>query len=124
VACRPEHGSPERKAAGLPLVFGTQFQAGFRASEPTRVLKVGARSYCAVAASSPELARTMDELARERIGGLQKPTLDLLEGKVRIPNRSTSTANGRVSCPTLNNQSCCALGVAGGIPVAFAGRND
>lgn len=56
----------------IPLVFGTQFQAGFRAGEPTRVLKLDARPYYAVAASSPELARTMDELARERIGGLQK----------------------------------------------------
>jgi thioredoxin reductase (NADPH) len=56
----------------IPLVFGTQFQAGFRASEPTRVLKLDASPYYDVAASSPELARTMDELARERIGGLQK----------------------------------------------------
>jgi thioredoxin reductase (NADPH) len=56
----------------VPLVFGTQFQAGFRASAPTRVLKLEARPYYAVAASSPELARSMDEQARERIGGLQK----------------------------------------------------
>ena len=56
----------------VPLVFGTQFQAGFRAGEPTRVLKLEARPYYAVAASSPELARSMDEQARERIGGLQK----------------------------------------------------
>ena len=54
----------------VPLVFGTQFQAGFRAGEPTRVLKLEARPYYAVAASSPELARSMDEQARERIGGL------------------------------------------------------
>ena len=56
----------------IPLVFGTQFQAGFRASEPSRVLKVDARLYYDLAASSPELAKTMNELARDRIGGLQK----------------------------------------------------
>jgi thioredoxin reductase (NADPH) len=56
----------------IPLVFGTQFQAGFRAGEPSRVLKIDAQPYYAVAAASPELAKTMDELARERIGGLQK----------------------------------------------------
>jgi thioredoxin reductase (NADPH) len=56
----------------IPLVFGTQFQGGFRASEPTRVLKLDGRPYYAVAAASPELARSMDELARERIGGLQR----------------------------------------------------
>ena len=63
---------PGKLFGEVPLVFGTQFQAGFRASEPTRVLKVDARPYYAVAASSPELARMMDEQARERIGGLQK----------------------------------------------------
>jgi hypothetical protein len=41
----------------VPLVFGTQFQAGFRASAPTRVLKLEARPYYAVAASSPEACR-------------------------------------------------------------------
>jgi thioredoxin reductase (NADPH) len=56
----------------VPLVFGTQFQAGFRASEPTRVVKLDARPYYDLAASSPELVRRMDDLARERIGGLQK----------------------------------------------------
>jgi thioredoxin reductase (NADPH) len=56
----------------IPLVYGAQFQAGFRASEPSRVLKVDARLYYDIAASSPDLVRRMDELARERIGGLQK----------------------------------------------------
>ncbi len=64
--------APGKLFGEVPLVFGTQFQAGFRASEPTRVLKVEARPYYAVAASSPELATMMDEQARERIGGLQK----------------------------------------------------
>jgi thioredoxin reductase (NADPH) len=63
---------PGKLFGEVPLVFGTQFQAGFRASEATRVLKLDARPYYAVAAASPELARSMDEQARERIGGLQK----------------------------------------------------
>ena len=63
---------PGKLFGEIPLVFGTQFQAGFRAGEPTRVLKLDARPYYDLAASSPELARMMDELARERIGGLQK----------------------------------------------------
>ena len=41
-------------------------------SEPSRVVKVDARLYYDIAATSPELVRRMDELARERIGGLQK----------------------------------------------------
>ncbi len=63
---------PGKLFGEIPLVFGTQFQGSFRASEPTRVLKVDARPYYAIATSSPELARSMDEQARERIGGLQK----------------------------------------------------
>ena len=56
----------------IPLVFGTQFQAGFRAGEPSRVLKIESRPYYAIAAWSPELAKIMEETARDRIGGLQK----------------------------------------------------
>ena len=55
----------------VPLVYGTQFQSSCRACEPSRVLKVDARFYYAAAAASPELARTVGDLARERIGGLQ-----------------------------------------------------
>jgi thioredoxin reductase (NADPH) len=56
----------------IPLVYGAQFQAGFRASEPSRVVKVDAHIYYDIAATSPELVKRMDEFARERIGGLQK----------------------------------------------------
>src|ERR1700722_17253881 len=56
----------------IPLDFGAPFEAGFRATEPTRVLKADARLYYELAASSPELVRTMNTLAHDRIGGLQK----------------------------------------------------
>jgi len=55
----------------VPLVYGTQFQGSGRAAEPSRVLRVDARQYYTAAAASPEIARPMGELARERIGGLQ-----------------------------------------------------
>ena len=55
----------------VPLALGTPFPAGFRASEPSRVMHVDAQQYYAVAASSPEVAEKMGALARERIGGLQ-----------------------------------------------------
>jgi thioredoxin reductase (NADPH) len=63
---------PGKLFGEVPLVFGTQFQAAFRAGEPTRIVKLDARPYYDLAASSPELVRAMDALARERIGGLQK----------------------------------------------------
>ena len=34
---------PGKLFGEVPLIFGTQFQAGFRASEPTRVVKLDAR---------------------------------------------------------------------------------
>ncbi|HZP19598.1 MAG TPA: FAD-dependent oxidoreductase [Bauldia sp.] len=55
----------------VPLVYGTQFQASGRAPEPTRVLRVEARQYYELVAAAPEIAKTMGDLARERLGGLQ-----------------------------------------------------
>jgi len=68
----------------IPLVFGAQFQAGFRATEASRVLKVDAHLYYEVAASSPELARTMNTLAHDRIGGLQKLAAEPHKGQVTL----------------------------------------
>ncbi len=55
----------------VPLIFGAQFQGSSRASEPSRVLRVDARQYYAIAAAAPDLARAVGALGRERIGGLQ-----------------------------------------------------
>ncbi|MCP4380354.1 MAG: FAD-dependent oxidoreductase [Hyphomicrobiales bacterium] len=55
----------------VPLIYGTQFQSSARASEPSRIIKLDARTYYAAAAESPELAKAVGDLARERIGGLQ-----------------------------------------------------
>ncbi len=55
----------------IPLVYGTQFQGAYRALEASRVARVEGRSYYDVAAASPDLARRIGEIARERIGGLQ-----------------------------------------------------
>jgi thioredoxin reductase (NADPH) len=55
----------------VPIAFGTAFVGGYRASEPSRVLRVDPKEYYAVAAASPEVAVKVGTLARERIGGLQ-----------------------------------------------------
>lgn len=65
----------ERAAGALhgevTLVFGTPFQSSARAAEPARVARVDSDGYHRIAAAAPEIARRMDALARERIGGLQ-----------------------------------------------------
>ncbi len=53
----------------IPLVFGTQFQVSAKALEPTRVLRLEARHYYALAADAPEFAKTVRESAEYRISG-------------------------------------------------------
>ena len=55
----------------VPIALGTPFPGGYRASEPSRVLRVDPKQYYAVAAASPEVSAKIGALARERIGGLQ-----------------------------------------------------
>ncbi|MDB5542163.1 MAG: pyridine nucleotide-disulfide oxidoreductase [Devosia sp.] len=68
----------------VPIIYGTQFQAGARAMEPARLARIDARQFQAAAALAPELARRMGELARERIGGLQGIAANARRAKVII----------------------------------------
>jgi len=60
----------------VPIALGTPFPLGFRAAEPTRLMRVEAKDYHAIAASAPEVGVKLGELARDRIGGLQGITAD------------------------------------------------
>ncbi len=55
----------------VPLTLATVFPLGFRASEETRVLRIEAQDFFAVAATVPELGVKLGALAGRRIGGLQ-----------------------------------------------------
>ncbi|CAB3790199.1 FAD-dependent oxidoreductase [Pararobbsia alpina] len=55
----------------VPLALSSPFPGGYRAAEPSRVMRVDAQRYYAVTAVSPEVATKMGALARERLGGLQ-----------------------------------------------------
>ena len=55
----------------VPLAFATPFPGGYRAAEPSRVLRLEPHHYYAVAAASPAVAERLGALARERIAGLQ-----------------------------------------------------
>ncbi len=55
----------------VPLTLGTPFPGGYRAAEPSRVLRLDAQQYYTVIASAPDVALAVSALARERIGGLQ-----------------------------------------------------
>jgi thioredoxin reductase (NADPH) len=60
----------------VPIALGTPFPGGYRASEPSRVMRVEAQQYYSIAATSPDVALKVSALARERIGGLQGITAE------------------------------------------------
>jgi thioredoxin reductase (NADPH) len=60
----------------VPIALGTAFPFGFRAAEPSRLMRIEAQDYHAIAASAPDVGVKLGELARERIGGLQGITAD------------------------------------------------
>lgn len=62
---------PGKLMGEIPVVYGTQFQSGAKAAEPSRVLRIDVRHYYAAAAAAPELAKAMGDLARDRLTGLQ-----------------------------------------------------
>ena len=58
----------------VPIALGTPFPGGYRAAEPSRVMRVDIQQYYAVAAVSKDISTKVSALARERIGGLQSIT--------------------------------------------------
>jgi thioredoxin reductase (NADPH) len=68
----------------VPLALGTPFPGGYRAAEPSRVMRVDPRQYYAVAAVSPEISTKVGALARERIGGLQGIAAEPPKARVTI----------------------------------------
>ena len=53
----------------VPITLGTVFPVGFRAAEASRVLRIEAHDYHAVASVEPDLAKEVGKLARHRMGG-------------------------------------------------------
>ena len=53
----------------VPIVLGTVFPVGFRAAEPSRVMRIGPHDYHALAAVEPEIASQVGKLAAHRMGG-------------------------------------------------------
>jgi thioredoxin reductase (NADPH) len=53
----------------VPIVLGTVFPVGFRAAEPTRVMRVEPHDYHALAAVAPDVGMEIARLARHRMSG-------------------------------------------------------
>ncbi len=63
--------SPGDVFGEIPIIFGIPFQGSFRATEASRVMRVDAQDYHALAAAEPSVLTSLADLARERMGGLQ-----------------------------------------------------
>ena len=54
-----------------PIALGTVFPVGFRASESSRVMRIEAHDYHAIAAVTPDIAKEVGRLATHRMSGLR-----------------------------------------------------
>src|SRR4029077_8713477 len=52
----------------VPIIFGIPFQGSFAAAEPTRVARIEAAQFHALAAASPDVLTDLATQARERMG--------------------------------------------------------
>jgi thioredoxin reductase (NADPH) len=55
----------------VPIALGTVFPVGFRAAEPSRVMRVEPNDYHAIASAAPALAQEVGKLAAHRMSGLR-----------------------------------------------------
>jgi thioredoxin reductase (NADPH) len=60
----------------VPITLGSPFPAGYRAVEPSRVMRIEPEDYYRTAAVVPEIAVKVGEIARTRLGGLQSITAE------------------------------------------------
>src|SRR6185369_5145631 len=55
----------------IPIIFGVPFQGNFRATEPSRVMRLEPKHFHALAVAVPEILTDVAAQAKDRIGGLQ-----------------------------------------------------
>ena len=88
----------------VPLALGTPFPGGYRAVEPSRVMRVDVQQYYAIAAVSKEISQKVSALARERMGGLQSITAEPQKPRVILVGHRWDTACGNLRRFLARNQ--------------------
>ncbi len=76
----------------VPIALGTPFPGGYRAAEPSRVMRIEMPEYYTIAAAAPEVALKVSALARERMGGLQSLTAEAPAPRVTLVSDRWDTA--------------------------------
>ncbi|HEX5091316.1 MAG TPA: FAD-dependent oxidoreductase [Burkholderiales bacterium] len=88
----------------LPIALNTPLYGGYRAAEPSRVMRVELPQYYTIASSSPDLAMRVAALARERIGGMQGIEGETPKPRVTLVGHRWDEACGRVRQFLARNQ--------------------
>ncbi|HSP97261.1 MAG TPA: FAD-dependent oxidoreductase [Candidatus Dormibacteraeota bacterium] len=88
----------------VPIALGTPFPGGYRAVEPSRVMRVDPQQYYAIAAVSPDISLKVSALARERMGGLQNIAAEPPTPRVTVVGHRWDTACGDVRRFLARNQ--------------------
>jgi len=78
----------------LPIALNTPLYGGYRAAEPSRLMRVEIREYYAIAAASPEIGLKVAALARERIGGMQGIEAEAPKPRVTMVGHRLDSACG------------------------------
>jgi thioredoxin reductase (NADPH) len=78
----------------VPIALGTPFPGGYRAAEPSRVMRVDIQQYYAIAASSKDISLKLSALARERLGGLQSIAAEAPKPRAILVGQRWDTACG------------------------------
>jgi thioredoxin reductase (NADPH) len=88
----------------VPMALGTPFPGGYRAVEPSRVIRVDPQRYYAIAAVSQDIALKVSALARERMGGLQSIAAEPPTPRVIVVGHRWDTACGDLRRFLVRNQ--------------------
>jgi thioredoxin reductase (NADPH) len=88
----------------VPIALGTPFPGGYRALEPSRVMRVDIQQYYAIAAVSKDISLKVSALARERIGGLQSIAAEPHKPRVILVGHRWDTTCGNLRRFLARNQ--------------------
>jgi thioredoxin reductase (NADPH) len=76
----------------VPIALGSPFPGGYRAAEPSRVMRVELQEYYTIAAASKDVSMKVSALARERMGGLQSIAAEPHRPRVTLVGHRWDTA--------------------------------
>src|SRR5262249_13282208 len=91
----------------VPIALGTPFPGGYRAVEPSRVMRVDIQQYYALAAASKDVSLKIGALARERLGGLQTIAAEPQKPRATLVGHRWDTVAGALRRFLDRNQISC-----------------